>query len=320
MPQSDSDDEFPDDIGHLDLSNVPGLQELPVQSLIRPLNDALRPAVAASPSPLSRTSLPSEYDCDDEIDESILAACEALEAQFSQDRHRLEDSPSTAQPSTPTVTRLDTRKHGPPSPPSSPVSKKGRTSAEDRIKVENIILEGFETEINCPICFDVLVAAHLCNPCGHSCCGECVQGWVSQNKMSPTCPVCRTALSTMKPLLPNYALDAVVQQYVRALAVSGRSEWQEKGDRLAEWKKRHDKWKRLVAINVAQSEVEKAREDTRHRILRLQSAGPYMRSTFGPYLVRDDDDEDEDPTYEEDEPVEVLPRRIVLRRQRTFVS
>jgi hypothetical protein len=59
-------------------------------------------------------------------------------------------------------------------------------------------------------------------------------------KMSPTCAVCRTALSTTKPLLPNYALDAVVQQYVRALAVSGRSEWQEKGDRLAEWKKRHE--------------------------------------------------------------------------------
>lgn len=59
-------------------------------------------------------------------------------------------------------------------------------------------------------------------------------------KASPACAVCRAALSTFKPLLPNYSLDAVVQQYIRALAVSGRSEWQEKGDRLAEWRKRHE--------------------------------------------------------------------------------
>jgi hypothetical protein len=119
MPHPDSDDEFPDDIGHLDLSNVPGLQELPVTSLIRPLGDPLRPVVPASPSQLPRSSLPSEYDCDDEIDESTLAACDAMEAQFAQDRHRLEgqsihvnsrnscmqchatDPPSTAQSSTP---------------------------------------------------------------------------------------------------------------------------------------------------------------------------------------------------------------------------
>jgi hypothetical protein len=90
MPQPDSDDEFPDDIGHLDLSNVPGLQELPVASLIRPFGDPLRPVVPASPSQLPRPSLPSEYDYDDEIDESTLAACDAMEAQFAQDRHRPE--------------------------------------------------------------------------------------------------------------------------------------------------------------------------------------------------------------------------------------
>lgn len=87
MLQPDSDDEFPDDIGHLDLSNVPGLQELPVASLVRPLDHALRPAVPASPS---RSSLPSEYDYDDEIDETFLAACDALEARFTQHRHQLE--------------------------------------------------------------------------------------------------------------------------------------------------------------------------------------------------------------------------------------
>jgi len=92
MPQPDSDDEFPDDIGHLDLSNVPGLQELPVVPSIRVVDDdSLRSAVpAASSLQLRRSSLPSEYDCDDEVDESILAACDALEAQYAQGRHRLE--------------------------------------------------------------------------------------------------------------------------------------------------------------------------------------------------------------------------------------
>lgn len=31
------------------------------------------------------------------------------------------------------------------------------------------------------ISFFFRVAAHLCNPCGHSCCGECAQSWISQN-------------------------------------------------------------------------------------------------------------------------------------------
>ena len=85
MPQPDSDDEFPDDIGHLDLSNVPGLQELPVAPLVRTLDDLAVPA-----SLPSQSSDPSEYDCDDEIDESVLAACDAIEAQFAQNRNQLQ--------------------------------------------------------------------------------------------------------------------------------------------------------------------------------------------------------------------------------------
>lgn len=69
-----------------------------------------------------------------------------------------------------------------------------------------------------------------------------------------------------------------------------------------------------MAIDIAQARV---KEDSRHRIHHLP---PYTRSAFGPYLYRDYDDEDEDPTYEDDEPVEVFPHRIVLRRPRTIVS
>ncbi|KAG2155445.1 hypothetical protein DEU56DRAFT_767408 [Suillus clintonianus] len=320
MPQqsADSDDEFPDDIGQLDLSNVPGLQELPIAASIRPLND---PPHTTVPVPLLQSStspLPSEYDCDDEIDESTIAALDALEAQFTHGRPRLGASPLTAQPLIATraaVRALDDRKRGPSSPRTSPASKKGKISAEDRVDTTNNILEGLEAEIVCPICFDIMVAAHLCNPCGHSCCGECAQVWVAQNKMSPTCAMCRAALSTTKALIPNYALDAVIRQYIRVLAASRRPEWQEKGDRLTEWRRRDDKWR---SITQAQAAKAKAQEHARRR--RYQGSVSYVPLAFEPlgaYTIRDydEDDEDEDPTYEDDEPVEIFPLQRILRRQ-----
>lgn len=120
-------------------------------------------------------------------------------------------------------------------------------------------------------------------------------------------------LSTTKPLLLNYSLDAVVQQYIRALAVSGRSEWQEKGDRLAEWRKRHDKWRRIAQANALMG---KAKENA-HRRRRYQGAivsyVPPVYEPLGSYYDDDDDDEDEDPTYEDDEIVEIFPRRVLRR-------
>lgn len=92
MPQqtADSDDEFPDDIGQLDLSNVPGLQEVPVATSIRPLDDPPSTGIVPiPPSQSSASSLPSEYDCDDEIDESTIAALDALEARFAHRQPRL---------------------------------------------------------------------------------------------------------------------------------------------------------------------------------------------------------------------------------------
>ncbi|KAG1773060.1 hypothetical protein EDD22DRAFT_947065 [Suillus occidentalis] len=310
MPQpADSDDEFPDDIGQLDLSNVPGLQEIPVPASIRPLDDPPTTLIVpAPPLQASTSTLPSEYDCDEyEIDESTIAALDALEARFTHGQPRPGASPLTAQPSI--GTRADDRKRGPPSPQTSSASKKGKTSAKDSIDKTNSILEGFENEIMCPICFDIMVAAHLCNPCGHSCCGECAQGWISQNKTSPACAVCRAVLSTTKSLLPNYSLDAVVQQYIRARAASGRSEWQEKGDRLTEWRKRHEKWKRITLM-VKAKENPPQRRTFRGPIV---SYATPVYEPFGSYY-EDEDDEDEDPTYEDDEIVEILPRRRVLRR------
>ncbi|KAG2077027.1 hypothetical protein BDR04DRAFT_1089316 [Suillus decipiens] len=310
QPPGDSDDEFPDDdIGQLDLSNVPGLQEIPVTASIRPLDDP--PAaviVPARPSPSSTSPLPSEYDCDDEIDESTIAALDALEAQFSHSRPRLGASPLTAQSLI--GTRVVERKRELSSPQTSPASKKGKTSTKDRLDTTNNILEGFETETMCPICFDIMVAAHLCNPCGHSCCGECAQGWISQNRRSPACAVCRAVLSTTKPLLPNYSLDAVVQQYIRTLAVSGRLEWQEKGDRLEEWSKRHDKWRRIAQANALMA---KAKENAQRRSRYQGAVVSYVAPVYEPYY-HDEDDEDEDSSYEDDEIMEILPFRRALRR------
>jgi len=74
-----------------------------------------------------------------------------------------------------------------------------------------------------------------------------------------------------------------------------------------------------VAINIAQAEAAKAREEPRRLRPHQSPAIRYVHRVFGDpatYTVRDDeDDEYEDPTYEEDEPVEVIPRRIPLRRQ-----
>ncbi|KAG2156482.1 uncharacterized protein EDB93DRAFT_1310181 [Suillus bovinus] len=326
MPQqpADSDDEFPDDIGQLDLSNVPGLQEIPLTASVRPQLYDPPPNVIVPAPPLQSSTSPliSEYDCDDEIDESTIAALDALEAQFAHGQPRPGASLFTAQSSIASgfhtffnlcifkddidstaraaIPGLDDRKRGLSSPQTSPASKKGKTSAEDSCDTANKILEGLENEIMCPICFDIMVAAHLCNPCGHSCCGECAQGWISQNKTSPACAVCRAALSTTKPLLLNYSLDAVIQQYIRALAISGRLEWQEKGDRLAEWRKRHDKW-----TKIAQANAVKAKE-TAYRRRRYQdlvvSYQPPVYEALGSY-----DDED-------DEVVQILPRRRIGRR------
>lgn len=125
--------------------------------------------------------------------------------------------------------------------------------------------------------------------------------------------MCRAALSTTKPLLPNYSLDAVVQQYIRVLVVSGRSEWQEKGDRLAEWRKRHDKWRRISQANAL---VVKAKEKAHHTRRYQGAIVSYMPPVYEPLgsYYDDEDDEDEDPTYEDDEIVEILPHRRVLRR------
>lgn len=283
MPDSESDDEFPNDFDGIDFSAVPELQaqrfQLPQTG---PSTTATSSQVDLTGTPTSdqRTSVSvnisdsrsntSSLDSFDELDVDpyLLAACDEIEhralwghhtntvpgplanvsplGNFSKGKKRpLTDFDFHSQPvaKPPVVATLD-------APPSCSGEKL------------RIILGGYEDEITCPICCDILVAAFMCNPCGHTTCGDCGYGWIARNRYSPTCAVCRSDLIKSKPLLPNYAIDNVVKHHVSALAESGRAEWQERGYKFVDWKKRLDAWKKQYPGILAE---ENGRETRRRR-------------------------------------------------------
>nr|GAT49720.1 RING finger protein 8 [Mycena chlorophos] len=145
-------------------------------------------------------------------------------------------------------------------------SKKKRKSSLARA------LGGFEEELNCPICCDLLVAAQLLNPCGHSMCGDCARQWTAV-KMKTTCPLCRTALSP-KPMAPNIVLDKLVDVYIETLAVEDTG-WQTGGNELVEFTKRRIKWR----------DAERERLSVVPKVI---------------WVIDDSDEEDEDSEPEED--------------------
>ncbi|KAI0670166.1 hypothetical protein C8Q78DRAFT_172387 [Trametes maxima] len=91
------------------------------------------------------------------------------------------------------------------------------------------ILETMGDELTCSICYELPTATHCTNPCGHSCCGECLLQWIKATPRKPKCPVCRTALDGTHPIIPNFALDSAVRHHVSALAATGHVEWQPQG-------------------------------------------------------------------------------------------
>ncbi|KAI0935977.1 hypothetical protein AcV5_004242 [Taiwanofungus camphoratus] len=115
------------------------------------------------------------------------------------------------------------------------------------------MLAEFEDELTCPICCDILASAHLGNPCGHTICGDCGWSWISKNKRSPTCAICRTKLVTSTPMIPNIAMDNTVEKHINALAASGSADWQPSGVRHTEWSKRKEKWKAEVSKRAAEA-------------------------------------------------------------------
>lgn len=124
----------------------------------------------------------------------------------------------------------------------------GKESSEDE-EVRQM-LDRIEDELTCPICTDLFAAAHLANPCGHSCCGSCLQSWISKNKRKPSCPVCRSILDLYAPMIPNFSVDSAVARHVDELALQGIEEWEAGGLNRLAWDKRKEAWK-LDSIKAA---------------------------------------------------------------------
>ncbi|KIK71330.1 hypothetical protein GYMLUDRAFT_235664 [Collybiopsis luxurians FD-317 M1] len=101
------------------------------------------------------------------------------------------------------------------------------------------LLSECEEEITCPVCFDVLAAAHLLNGCGHTLCGACAFGWIIE-KHHDTCPVCRTRCHALTPMLPNVTVDNFVQKHLRMRAMLGDEGWKAGGSKLLEWQGRKE--------------------------------------------------------------------------------
>ncbi|GAW04724.1 ring finger protein 8 [Lentinula edodes] len=104
------------------------------------------------------------------------------------------------------------------------------------------LLDEYDDELNCPVCCDILVAAHLVNGCGHTLCGSCGYQWIVE-KYRNTCPVCRAKCHALTPLIPNITADNFVHKHLRVRARLGDKDWEVGGSKLLEWQGRKDKWK-----------------------------------------------------------------------------
>ncbi|KAF8624852.1 hypothetical protein AX15_005732 [Amanita polypyramis BW_CC] len=103
-------------------------------------------------------------------------------------------------------------------------------------------VEDLEEEFTCPICCDILAATHAANPCGHSFCGSCGERWIAK-KTNDRCPICRTTLTGDIPMIPNIAMDNVIEKYIQILGARGLTEWTGGGERFEEWISRKEAWK-----------------------------------------------------------------------------
>ncbi|KAI6045062.1 hypothetical protein EDC04DRAFT_190152 [Pisolithus marmoratus] len=280
MPHSESDDEFPNDFDGLDFSAVPELQAQ--QAGLSTATPSLL-GRAGTPTSDQRTDVPvahvvsetgsssrefSHFDSFDDldVDPCFLAAIDEIESRALRGLHRtafLEPPLANALPldeaakgKKRSFTECDHHSQPVATPPVVVTVDAPKSYSGEKLQT---ILEGYENEITCPICCDIFVAPFMCNPCGHTTCGDCGYGWISRNRYSPTCAVCRSELIKSKPLLPNYVVDNIVKHHVSALAESGRAEWQERGYRFIDWKKRLDAWKKQYPGILAEENNREAR-------------------------------------------------------------
>ncbi|KJA26011.1 hypothetical protein HYPSUDRAFT_344772 [Hypholoma sublateritium FD-334 SS-4] len=174
------------------------------------------------------------------------------------------------------------------------------------------ILDNYEDELICPICTDLLVAAHVGNPCGHSVCGDCGWQWYLNKAASRCCPCCRGLLNPTLPMIPNISMNNTVEKHVKALGLSGRQGWEPGGSRHRDWMARKQAWR----------DGEKQRE----RMKKMQQVNKPLFS-LGVVEVVDapenwlyvHDEAQEDPTYEDSDIEEIVAQPIQRphrRRQR----
>jgi hypothetical protein len=71
-----------------------------------------------------------------------------------------------------------------------------------------------ERTISCEICFDVLMVPHT-TQCGHTFCYSCINTWINQERINPTCPKCRSKQE--HPPVLNHALELCIQLLVPML-------------------------------------------------------------------------------------------------------
>ncbi|TEB39361.1 RING/U-box [Coprinellus micaceus] len=286
-------DDLPDDFADIDgvdweqvLSTTTYPQrsgERPQQSPSRPTENTTGEAHPATPN--------SDYFGDDTLDESALAEIDAIEHRFTQ---QAQAGPSRQVPaphrggaiaklrSTPVQDTLKRLRSGSPSPQQP--SKKGKTRAGDSTPTALDLLAEMEDEYTCPVCFDLLVAAHVANPCGHSFCGDCGRQWATTAR-KVTCPICRTALSRSAKVIPNIALQNAVEKYTELLAKADHAEWKLGGAAYTSWSERKQKWKEQALAHRKKAPPEPAFG----RVIDLTSV----------FLDFNEDDEELDPTYDD---------------------
>ncbi|EKM60848.1 uncharacterized protein PHACADRAFT_110624 [Phanerochaete carnosa HHB-10118-sp] len=106
----------------------------------------------------------------------------------------------------------------------------------------------------CPICCDLFVCVQIGSACGHSFCGNCGWDWIAKTMPAPTCPYCRTPLNRQAPMIPNFAIESMVQKLVASLAENGVDGWDEEGELWREWQERQQRWKAGAAARASELE------------------------------------------------------------------
>ncbi|EJU01139.1 hypothetical protein DACRYDRAFT_116947 [Dacryopinax primogenitus] len=200
-----------------------------------------------------------------------------------------------------------------PSPWERPAIKRARSpdvvSGEESVKKMKMyaqkVLKEFEEDFTCPICFDLIVACHLANPCGHSACGECSTKW-SQRKCKPTCFACRAPMNKTTPFIPGLIVDNLIEKQISSLAENGDEEWQEQGPKKKEWEQRKSAWT-------------KQKSESKVRVQRVNTIQRAMMMNVRPEVVTISDESSEEETedfvqaYDDPTPIRQAPVVTVWR-------